>query len=83
MKQKRLEKEVWRKEEEHQRDLVYCLEVNCVATIEQQCYKNWSKTFLSYSNPSSDKKMNLINLLSLTKRQHVQYLPKETLEAHQ
>jgi len=83
MKQKRLEKEVWRKEEEHQRDLAYCLEVNCVATIEQQCYKNWSKTFLPYSNPSSDKKMNLINLLPLTKRQHVQYLPKETLEAHQ
>jgi len=27
--------------------------------------------------------MNLIDLLPLTRRQHVQYLPKETLEAHQ
>jgi len=27
--------------------------------------------------------MNLIDLLPLTKRQHVQYLPKENLEAYQ
>jgi len=71
MKQKRLEKQVWRKEEECQRDLAYCLEVDCIAAIEQQCHKNWSKTFLLYSNPSFDEEMNLINLSSLTKRQHV------------
>jgi len=27
--------------------------------------------------------MNLIDFLPLTKRQHIQYLPKETPEAHQ
>jgi len=40
MKWKRLKKEVWRKEEEYQRNLAHCLEVDCVATIEQQYHKN-------------------------------------------
>ena len=83
MEQKRLEEELHRKEEECQRDLVYCIEVDCVAAIEQQCRKNWSKMFLSSSSPPSDKDMNLIDLLPLIKRQRVQYLPKETPEAHQ
>jgi len=35
------------------------------------------------SSPPSDKDMNLIELLSLTKRQCIRYLPQETLEACQ
>jgi len=35
------------------------------------------------TDPPTDEEMNLIDLLPLTRRQHVQYLPKETLEAHQ
>jgi len=35
------------------------------------------------TTPPSDEEMNLIDLLPLTKRQHVQYLPQETLEACQ
>jgi len=83
VEQKRLEEELHRKEEECQRDLVYCIKVDCVAAIEQQCRKNWSKMFLSSSSPPFDKDMNLIDLLPLIKRQRVQYLPKETPEAHQ
>ena len=81
--QRKEEKRARRSEEEHQRDLAHCLEADRVATIEQQHRKNWSKTFLLPSNSPSDKKMNLIDLLPLTKRQRVRYLPKETLEAHQ
>ena len=75
------EKEVQRKEEECQRDLAHCLEVDRVATVEQQWCKNWSKTFLP-SSPPSDEDMNLINLLPLTKRQHIRYLSQETPEVH-
>jgi len=32
--------ELWWREEECQRDLAYCLEANCVAAVEQQCWKN-------------------------------------------
>jgi len=72
-KQKRLEEEAWKKEkeelqrreEERQRNLAHCLEVNRVATMEQQWCKNWAKTFLLPSSPSSNKKINLINLLPL------------------
>jgi len=35
------------------------------------------------TDPPTDEEMNLIDLLPLTRRQHVQYLPKETPEAHQ
>jgi len=49
---------------------------------QQQC-KNWVKTFLPPLSPLSGEEMNLINLLSLTKRQYVHYLPKKTLEAYQ
>jgi len=35
------------------------------------------------SSPYSEEDINLIDLLPLTKRQRVQYLPKETLEAYQ
>jgi len=92
MEQKRLEEEVWRKREEEnawwkekecQKDLAHCLEADCITTVEQQWHKNWAKTFLSPSSPPSDKEMNLINLLPLTKRRRVCYLPKETLEACQ
>jgi len=41
------------------------------------------KMFLLPSSPPSDKEMNLLNYPPLTKRQRVQYLPKETLEACQ
>jgi len=76
------EKEAWRREEERQRDLAHYIEADRVAAVEQQHRKNWSKTFLS-SSPSSDEDMNLIDLLPLTKRQRIQYLPQETPEARQ
>ena len=76
------EEETWRKEEERQRDLAHQLEADHVTAVEQQRRKNWTKTFLS-SSPPSDKDMNLIDLLSLTKRQHIRYLPQETPEARQ
>jgi len=87
---KRLEEEAWRnkeeeesqqREEEHQRDLAHYLEVDCITVVEQQCQKNWAKTFLPPSTPPSNKKINLLDLLPQTKRQHVRYLPKETPEA--
>jgi len=77
------EEEARRKEKEYQRDLAHYLEVDHVTTIEQQCYKNWSKTFLLPLNFPSNKKMNLIDLPPLTKRQCVCYLPKKTLEVCQ
>jgi len=77
------EEEAWRKEEERQRDLVHCIEADRVATVEQQRCKNWAKTFLPLSSPPSDKEMNLLNFLPLTKRQRVRYLLQETLESRQ
>jgi len=50
--------------------------------VEQQWCKNWTKTFLP-SSPPSDEDMNLIDLLPLTKRQRIRYLPQETPEARQ
>jgi len=79
---KEQEEQLQKKEQEHQRDLAHHLEVDHVATVEQQRCRNWSKTFLPFSNPLSDEKINLIDLLPLTKRQCVHYLPKKTLEAH-
>jgi len=46
--------------------------------------KNWLKKInleLLASSPSEEK-MNLIDLLPLTKRQRVHYLPKKTSEQH-
>jgi len=80
---KQKEEEVWRREEECQRDLAHCLEADHIAAMEQQWHKNWAKTFLPPSSSPSDKKMNFINLPPLTKRQCVRYLPKKTPEAHQ
>jgi len=74
------EEEAYWKEEECQRDLAHCLEVDCVAAVEQQRRKNWSKNFLPPSNPPSDKEINLLDFPPLTKRQRVCYLPKETPE---
>jgi len=74
------EKLCW-KEEECQRDLAHCLEADHITAVKQQWRKNWSKTFLLPPSPSSDEEMNLIDLSSLTKRQHLRYLPKETLKA--
>jgi len=62
--------------------LAHHIEVDHVTAIEQQRHKNWLKTFLP-SSPPSNKDMNLIDLPPLTKRQHIQYLPQETLEACQ
>jgi len=79
---KQEEEKTRRKEEERQRDLAHRLEADHIATVEQQRHKNWTKTFLLSSLPS-DEDTNLINLLPLTKRQRVRYLPQETPEAHQ
>jgi len=65
------EEELQRREKECQRDLAHHIKVDYVAIIKQQCCKNWSKTFLPPSSPPSNEKMNLINLLPLTKRKHV------------
>jgi len=76
------EEETRRREEEHQRDLAHRLEADRVAAVEQQRHKNWTKTFLP-SSPPSDEDMNLIDLLPLTKRQRIRYLPQETPEARE
>jgi len=76
------EEEARRKEKERQRDLAHRIKADRVAAVEQQCRKNWTKTFLP-SSPSSDEDMNLINLPPLTKRQRIRYLPQETPEARQ
>jgi len=76
------EEEAWRREEERQRDLAHRIEADRVAAVEQQRRKNWTKTFLP-SSPPSDEDMNLIDLLPLTKRQRIRYLPQETPEARQ
>ena len=76
------EEETHRKEEERQRDLAHQLETDHIAAVEQQQCKNWTKTFLPLSPPSNED-MNLIDLLPLTKRQHIRYLPQKTPEAHQ
>jgi len=77
------EEEAWRIVEECQKDLAHRLEVDHVTTVKQQRRKNWAKTFLPPPSPPSDKKMNLLNFPSLTKRQRICYLPKETPEACQ
>ena len=82
MERKRLEKETQIRKE-RQRKLAHHLEVDHIAAVEKQRRKNWIKTFLPPTTPPSDKEMNLINLLPLTKRQRVRYLPQETLEACQ
>jgi len=77
------EVECHRKEEEQcQKDLAHRLEVDRVATVEQQWRKNWMKTFQLPSSPS-DEDMNLLDYPPLTKRQCVRYLPQETPEARQ
>jgi len=82
-RRKQEEKETQRREEDRQRDLAQCLEADCVAAMEQQQHKNWMKTFLLPLSPPSDEEMNLIDLLPLTKRQCVRYLPQETPEVRQ
>jgi len=81
-RKKQEEEETRRKEEERQRDLAHRLEVDRVAAMEQQQRKNWTKTFLPLSPPSNED-MNLIDLLPLTKRQRIRYLPQETPEVRQ
>jgi len=56
---------------EYQKDLVHRLEVDRIATIEQQWHKNWMKTFLPPLSPPSDKEMNLLDYPPLTKRQRI------------
>ena len=80
---KQKEEEIQQREEDRQRDLAKCLEADCVTAMKQQRRKNWMKTFLPPSSPPSDEEMNLIDLLPLTKRQCVRYLPQETPEARQ
>jgi len=81
-RKKQEEEKTRRKEEERQRDLAHRLEVDRVAAMEQQQRKNWTKTFLP-SSPPSNEDMNLIDLLPLTKRQRIRYLPQETPEVRQ
>ena len=57
--------------------------MDCVAAVEKQRRKNWTKTFLPSTTPPFNEKMNLINLPPVTKRQRVQYLLQETLKACQ
>jgi len=88
-----LEEEAWKlaEEEQHQKqekeqrqkNLAHRLEADCVAAVEQAWCKNWVKTFLPPLSPPSNEEMNLIDLPSLTKRQRLCYLPKETPEALQ
>jgi len=77
---KRLEEETQRKqkkeeaqqrEEECQRNLAHCLVADRVVTMKQQQRKNWMKTFLLPLSFPSDKEINLLNFLPLTKRQRV------------
>ena len=82
-RKKQEEEETRQREEDRQRDLAKRLEADCVTAMEQQRHKNWMKTFLPPSFPPSDEEMNLIDLLPLTKRQRVRYLPQETPEARQ
>jgi len=70
-------------EEQCQKDLAHCLEVDRVAAVEQQRRKNWMKTFQPPSSPPSNEEMNLLDYPPLTKRQRIQYLLKETLEARE
>ena len=77
------EEEAWSREEERQRELAHCLEADCIAAVEKQYHKNWTKTFLPPTTPPSNEEMNLIDLPPLTKRQCVRYLPQETPEARQ
>jgi len=83
VRKKQEEEETRRREEDCQKDLAKRLEADHVTAMEQQQRKNWMKTFLPPSSPSSDEEMNLINLPPLTKRQCVRYLPQETPEACQ
>jgi len=82
-RRKQEEEEFQCKEEQRQRDLAHRLEADRVAAVEQQRRKNWMKAFHPPSSPPSDKEMNLLDYLPLTKRQCVWYLPQETLEARE
>jgi len=63
-------------------DDAFCQKADRQAAVVQVWRKNWLKKMNPEPlvSPSSDEEMNLIDLLSLTKRQQVHYLPKETLE---
>jgi len=71
IRRKQKEEEVRRRKEQCQRDLAHHLEVDRVAAIEQQWRKNWVKIFQLLSSPPSDKEMNLLDYLPLTKRQRI------------
>ena len=68
---RKAEKEAQSREEEHQRKLTHHLKTDYIAAVKKQCCKNWTKTFLPPTTSPSDEEMNFINLLPLTKRQHV------------
>jgi len=76
-------------EEERQRqkeaDEAFHQEADRQAAIVQVRRKNWLKKMNPelVASPPFEEEMNLINLPPLTKRQWVQYLPKETLEQRQ
>jgi len=82
-RRKQGEEEFQCREEQRQRDLAHRLEVDRVATVEQQQRKNWMKAFHPLSSPLSNEEMNLLDYPPLTKRQRVRYLPQETPEARQ
>jgi len=74
--------------EERQRqkevDDAFHQEADRQAVVIQVWRKNWLKKMNPepLASPLSEEEMNLIDLLPLTKRQWVRYLPKETPEQH-
>jgi len=85
-RQKKKAERQMKAEEERQRqkeaDDAFCQEAERQAAVIQVWRKNWLKNMNPepLASPPSEEEMNLIDLLPLTKRQRVQYLPKETLE---
>jgi len=75
-------------EEERRRqkeaDDAFCQEADRQTAVVQVRRKNWLKNMNpeSLASSPSEEEMNLIDLPPLTKRQWVQYLPKETPEQH-
>jgi len=72
------------KERQRQKEVddAFHQEVDRQAAVVQVWQKNWLKKANPepLASPLSEKEINLIDFLSLTKRQWVCYFPKETLE---
>jgi len=77
------EEEEWQRQKEA--DDAFRQEADRQAAVIQMRQKNWLKKMNPepLASPPSEEEMNLIDLPPLTKRQRVQYLPKETPEQRQ